>query len=189
MALSVMLDRISYVPERLVIRELRFRRIAGARMVVADVDRAKVSAMVGAYGATEVAPNGIAAADVDVLAPCALGATLDGYVVSRMRARVVCGAANNQLATEAAGGRLARAGILYAPDFLVNAGGIISVAGEYLGWSATEVERRVDAIPGRLGGLLNAGEMTGERPELLARRQARSIIAAGVRTPALEAAL
>lgn len=167
----------------------RLLHLAGACLAVADVDRAKVSAMVAAYGATAVAPNAIAAADVDVYAPCALGATLDEYIISQMRAQVVCGAANNQLATDATGERLARAGILFAPDFLVNAGGIISVAGEYLGWDETEVERRVDAIPGRLGELFCASERTGERPESIARRQARSIIAVGAMSPALEAAL
>lgn len=167
----------------------RLLHLAGACLTVADVDRAKVSAMVAAYSATAVAPNAIASADVDVFAPCALGATLDQQSISHMRAKVVCGAANNQLATDATGERLASTGILFAPDFLVNAGGIVSVAGEYFGWEEAEVMWRVDAIPARLGDLLCASERTGERPESIARRQARSIIASGAKSTALESAL
>ncbi len=114
----------------------------------------KVAAIAAAFGASAAEAGAIVSADVDVFVPCALGASIDRQAVRRLRAGVICGAANNQLASEADGERLARAGILYAPDFLVNAGGIVSVAGEYLGWSESEVLRCVDAIPGRLRDLL-----------------------------------
>lgn len=163
----------------------RLLHFAGARLVVSDVDQTKVSAMVAAYGAIAVAPGSIASAEVDVFAPCALGAVIDRQTTWRMRAKVVCGAANNQLASEADGLWLAKSGILYAPDFLVNAGGIVSVAGEYLGWDQSEVVRRVDAIPGRLDNLLQSAEAAGLHPERVARTAARSIIACGseVRSP------
>ncbi|HVR90328.1 MAG TPA: Glu/Leu/Phe/Val dehydrogenase dimerization domain-containing protein [Novosphingobium sp.] len=167
----------------------RLLHFAGARLMVTDVDRAKVSAMVAAYGATAAEPGAIASADVDVFAPCALGASIDRQTVRRMRAGVICGAANNQLASEADGERLAKAGILYAPDFLVNAGGIVSVAGEHLGWSESEVVRRVDAIPDRLRDLLQSAEATGARPAFMAGQAARSIIAAGAPVRSLEPAL
>lgn len=167
----------------------RLLHFADARLVVADVDRAKVSAMVATYGAAAVDPGVIVYASVDVFAPCALGASIDRQAVRRMRARVICGAANNQLASEADGERLAKAGILYAPDFLVNAGGIISVAGEYLGWSEDEVLRRVDAIPERLRDLLMSADSAGVPPASMAGRAARSIIAAGAPARSFELAL
>ena len=151
-----------------------------AQLVVADVNRTKVSAMVAAYGASAAEASAIVSADVDVFAPCALGASIDRQATRRLRAGVICGAANNQLASEADGELLARAGALYAPDFLVNAGGIVSVAGEYLGWSESEVLRRVDAIPDRLCDLLKSADADGVPPATMAWRAARSIIAAGV---------
>lgn len=167
----------------------RLLHFAGARLVVADVDRTKVSAMVGAYGAVAIDPDAIVESEVDVFAPCALGASIDWQAIRRMGAAVVCGAANNQLASEADGERLARAGVLYAPDFLVNAGGIISVAGEFFGWSESEVARRVDAIPDRLRDLVRAAEAARVRPERLAGMVALSIIAAGDQVSRLEPAL
>lgn len=157
----------------------RLLHFAGARLVVADVDRTKVSAMVAAYGAVAADPDEIAGAEVDVFAPCALGASLNRQSIRRLRARVVCGAANNQLECAADGDWLASAGVLYAPDFLVNAGGIISVAGEYFGWSKSEVARRVDGIPGRLRDLVQSAHAAKVPPERAAGTLARSIIAAG----------
>ena len=124
-----------------------------------------------------------------MFAPCALGGVIDRHTAEKIRARVICGAANNQLAHEVDGARLARAGILFAPDFLVNAGGIVSVAGEYFGWTQSEVARRVDAIPYRLGELFRSAEIAGLEPGCVARTTARSIIASGSGVRSLEPAL
>ena len=89
--------------------------------------------------------------EVDVLAPCALGAILNSQSILTIRARVIAGAANNQLAEERDGAALQLAGVLYAPDYVVNAGGIISVAREYNGGaSEAQVTNEIHGIPGRL---------------------------------------
>jgi leucine dehydrogenase len=97
----------------------------GARVVVADIDPAKVDRARRAHGVEAVAPEAIAAQPCDVFAPFALGAVLDDRAVRDLRCKVVCGSANNQLAEERHGDLLAERGILYAPDYIANAGGTI----------------------------------------------------------------
>lgn len=150
---------------------------AGARLVVADPDRAAVARVVTRYGAVAVAPDAVLSADVDILAPCALGGILDDTSIAALRARLVCGAANNQLAGPEHGALLARRAILYAPDYLVNAGGIVSVAAEYLGWCASEVANRVEAIGPRLHRVLESAAAAGLRPEQMTDRLACTAIA------------
>ncbi len=104
----------------------------GAKLVLAE-PRSEVAARAAdRFGAMVMSSRALLSAKVDVLAPCALGAVLDAPTVAGLRASVVCGAANNQLADEEVARTLAAQGVLYAPDFLVNAGGIVNVAGEYL---------------------------------------------------------
>ena len=91
-------------------------------------------------------PDRILELECDVLAPCALGAVVNAETIPRMKCRVVCGSANNQLAGLEDADELARAGILYAPDFIVNAGGLISVADEMAGWNEMRVLARVEKI-------------------------------------------
>lgn len=149
---------------------------AGARLVVSE-PRPDVAARAAVMFGAEVARcSAIHDARADVFAPCALGASLDETSVPRLRARVVCGAANNQLAASAVGAMLADRGVLYAPDYLVNAGGIINVAGEYLGWSQEEVDRRVSEIAPRLGLLLDRAREEGACTEQVAHRMARDVI-------------
>lgn len=150
---------------------------AGAQLVVAE-RRSDIAARVAdRYGATVMSSAALLEARVDVFAPCALGAVLDEGSIQRLRAKVVCGAANNQLATPNDGLNLAARGVLYAPDYLVNAGGIINVAAEYLGWSNEEVRDRVNRIGARLTQVLDLGERNGMPPAAAADALARSIIA------------
>ena len=119
----------------------------GARLTVADLDANRVRQAQQAFGAQVAAPDAIMAADVDVFAPCALGGALSERTIDTLRAVVVAGTANNQLADGAVGDALHDRGVLYAPDYVVNAGGIISVAAEYRGaFDAGQVEARVDGI-------------------------------------------
>lgn len=97
----------------------------GARLVVADLDEARVEAAVASYGACRVDPGSILEAEVDVVAPCALGSVLGAASIPGIRAGIVCGGANEQLAHEGADRLLLERGILYVPDYLANAGGII----------------------------------------------------------------
>ena len=101
-------------------------------LVVADVDSARAEHAGRELGARVVAAEEILSADCDVLAPCALGGVISAETLPRIRARIVCGSANNVLAGPEAGDALARRGILYAPDYLVNAGGLIRGAEFYL---------------------------------------------------------
>lgn len=104
---------------------------AGARVAVSDIDDVKVRAAVDRHGVEALAVGEEVDAECDVLAPCALGGVLTAEAIARLRCAVVCGAANNQLLDDAADDALAEQGIVYAPDFVVNAGGIINIAGEW----------------------------------------------------------
>jgi leucine dehydrogenase len=139
-----------------------FLHKAGAKLVVADIDPAKVARAVEQFGATAVGIDAILAADVDVLAPCALGATLNAQSLPTLRARLIAGAANNQLATAADGDALQARGICYLPDYLVNAGGIVSVAREYRGEGEEQaVMAEVSQIAGRVTELLARVKQAG----------------------------
>lgn len=109
----------------------------GARLTVADINAANVQRCVDEFGAAVVSPDEILAVECDVLAPCALGAILNDTTIPKLRTRVIAGAANNMLAEDRHGDELHRRGILYAPDYVINAGGLINVAVEYSpeGWS------------------------------------------------------
>src|SRR5690606_13004143 len=117
--------------------------------------------------------------EADVVAPCALGAIFDEASIGTIRARIVCGAANNQLTAPGDGARLAERGILYAPDYVVNAGGIINVAGECFGWTAKETQRRIAETGNRLTRVLDHAFATGVAPNQAADELARATIAAG----------
>ena len=101
---------------------------AGARLTVADVRPETVDRAVAEFGAEAVSPDAIHAADVDVFAPCALGAGLNDQTIPEITARVICGLANNQLAESRHGQALADAGIAYVPDYVVNAGGMMGAS-------------------------------------------------------------
>jgi leucine dehydrogenase len=123
----------------------------GAVLKVADVRESLTRRACDEFGATAVPPDEILSASVDVLAPCALGAILNARTIPTIRARVIAGAANNQLAEDQDGTALHQAGILYAPDYVINAGGIISVAREYYGGSTeTQVVTEIGGIAVRL---------------------------------------
>lgn len=102
-------------------------RLAGAELVVTDIDKTALTRAEKELGAKVVSLDEIYDADVDIYAPCALGATLNESTIPRLKASIVAGSANNQLATDTDGDQLARRGILYAPDYVINAGGVIHI--------------------------------------------------------------
>lgn len=155
----------------------RMLRAAGARLVIADVDHRRVDALVAELGARAVGVEEIVAADADIFAPCALGGALNAGTIPALKARLVCGAANNQLATEADGETLMARGIVYAPDYVVNAGGIINVSAEYLGEAPDAVERRIGEIAPRLTRILETAARDNTPPHSVADALARRIIA------------
>jgi leucine dehydrogenase len=123
----------------------------GAKLRVADVRTAAVQRVCDETGAEAVSTDTVLFEDVDVVAPCALGAVLDPQSITRLRTKVIAGAANNQLASDRDGLVLHLAGVLYAPDYVINAGGIISAAREYLGGGTdAQVTAEIGGIPARL---------------------------------------
>jgi leucine dehydrogenase len=147
---------------------------AGATLVVADVRADRAARAAREFDAQVVAPDLIHAVDVDVLAPCALGATLNDQTIPELRARVVAGGANNQLQRAEHDAALRQHGILYAPDFVINAGGMIQLALERLG-RLEELSTRVHAIGDTLASIFaqaDANSMpTGLEAELFARQR------------------
>lgn len=150
---------------------------AGARLVIAEPRAGVAATFARHYGATVVPADRIMEVQADIFAPCALGGVLDARTIAALRATIVCGGANNVLATPEDGDRLADRGVLYAPDYVVNAGGMISVAAEYLGWRSEEVRQRVDAIGARLASVLDLAAASGLPPGRAADRLARETIA------------
>jgi len=118
----------------------------GAEVVVSDPSVDSLGRAVADFGVETSPPDQILELECDVLAPCALGGVLNEETIPRLKCRVVCGAANNQLAQVEDADALGDAGILYAPDFIVNAGGLISVADELIGWNRDRVLRRVEKV-------------------------------------------
>jgi leucine dehydrogenase len=119
----------------------------GALVQITDINEEKLQNVAAKYGATIFAGEDLYSADVDIYAPCALGATINDTTINRIKAKVVAGAANNQLAAEQVHGKiLMDRGISYAPDFLINAGGIINVYGEIAGYGKEEALRKTENI-------------------------------------------
>ena len=148
--------------------------VAGARLVVSDIREEAVRRVVGETGAAPADPRAAHGVEADVFAPCALGAVLNARTIPDIRAGLVCGAANNQLAVPEDGARLAARGILYAPDYLVNAGGVISVARLRLRLDDVAVEAKVAAIPETLVHVFRIAEQQGVTPAQAADRLAES---------------
>ena len=151
----------------------------GAELVVADVYAPNVERVCAEFGATAVDPDAILFETVDVLAPCALGGVINAETISDIQAKVVAGAANNQLGTDADGETLRRRGILYAPDYVVNSAGIITVAAEYEGCAKeADVMRKIERIYDRTLAIFERADKEQRPTSEVADQMAREIIAA-----------
>jgi leucine dehydrogenase len=149
----------------------------GARLSIADVDSERAERLAAETGGSVVNPDDILFLDADVVSPCALGAILTEQSIARLNAPIVAGGANNQLATAEDGRRLQARGILYAPDYVINAGGIINVSTEYLGDGGPDLVRsRVEAIPGRLEQIWAESAASGQDPASVADAMAQKLI-------------
>jgi leucine dehydrogenase len=144
---------------------------AGAELTISDIDPAR-RALAEALGATWVDPGEAIGADCDVLAPCALGGAIDAATLTRLRCQIVCGAANNVLADERLAGAVAERGILFAPDFIANAGGLINVYAELRDLDGDVVLRLVDQIGPTMHRILEAADRRGVTPLAAAQEQA-----------------
>ncbi|MEM1128901.1 MAG: Glu/Leu/Phe/Val dehydrogenase dimerization domain-containing protein [Pseudomonadota bacterium] len=151
----------------------------GAKLILADIDMARSADLARRLDAQVAETDEVLTADVDILAPCALGAVITEDLVPEIRAKAIAGAANNQLATPMVGARLAESGITFAPDYVINAGGLVAVAAEYTGVEDLDtVLADVDAIGPRLDTLLAQATEDGTAPDRLADRLAREKILA-----------
>ncbi len=152
---------------------------ADATLVVSDVDAGRARSVAEGVGAEVAGPEEVFDLPCDVFSPCATGAVLNAATIPRLRCRIVAGAANNQLATPADAARLAEAGILYAPDYVVNAGGVLHLAGyERLGWTPDEMAARLEGIGATLTEVFAQAERDGLTTDAAARRVATDRIAA-----------
>jgi leucine dehydrogenase len=149
---------------------------AGARLVVSDVDEGKRELAAG-LGAEWTTPEAALEREVDVLSPCALGGVLNHDTVPRLRCRVIAGAANNQLAAESIADLLVAREILWAPDFVVNAGGIINIAEELERYDPAVARRRVRAIAETLREIFDAAAADGVTPLAAATELAQARLA------------
>jgi leucine dehydrogenase len=152
----------------------------GARITLTDIDRGRAEALAAEVGGTAVEPEAIMTLEADVLSPNALGAVLTAESIAALNVPVVAGGANNQLATPADGQLVHQRGILYAPDYVINAGGIINVSTEYLkdGDEAT-VRGRIEQIPVRLEQIWSETAATGRNPAEVADAMAQRLIGRG----------
>jgi leucine dehydrogenase len=149
----------------------------GARLTIADVNAAKAAALAQEVGGQVGDPATILATEADVMSPNALGAILDDQSIAALRAPIVAGGANNQLARPEHGPALMARGILYAPDYVINAGGIINVSTEYLQDGDAEVVRsRIEGIPDRLEAIWSESVASGRDPATVADAMARKLI-------------
>lgn len=158
------------------------RRLAaeGAILTLADVNLTRAKALADELGADLADSAAIMEIEADVLSPNALGAILTEQSIEKLRVAIVAGAANNQLATALDGQRIHDRGIVYAPDYVINAGGIISVALEYLGQgNREEVESRIHQIPGRLAEIWAESKAGGTPASVVADRMAQKLIGRG----------
>ncbi len=150
---------------------------AGAQLVLADVDEGK-RRFAEQLGARWIAPARALEAEVDVLAPCALGGILDEHSVPLLRCQVIAGAANNQLADDRVADLLSARSILWAPDFVVNAGGLINIAEEFGGYEPAAARRRVRGIADTLAQIFDAADSIGATPLTAAMELARQRLVA-----------
>jgi leucine dehydrogenase len=147
---------------------------AGARITVADLDPGRVARAREAFGAAGAPAEAIAGVEADVFAPCALGGDINARSIPRFRAPIICGSANNQIAAAEDEPRLARAGILYCPDFLVNAGGLIHVARHTLDLTGQRVDAKIADLPETLVTILQRAANEGSSPGAVADRIAHA---------------
>ncbi|MEO1134980.1 MAG: Glu/Leu/Phe/Val dehydrogenase dimerization domain-containing protein [Pseudomonadota bacterium] len=152
----------------------------GGKLVIADVNENAVAEAVVRFGAETSTPDDAIAADVDIFAPCALGGSITKDTIGRLQAKVVAGAANNQLKTPDMDQALMERGVLYCPDYVINAAGVISVGLEILGtWTTQDLSDRIDNIGATLAEIFNRAEAENAPTGAIADKLALEVIARG----------
>ena len=152
---------------------------AGAALIVTDIDAERVRAVVEELGAKAVEPGEIYGAKADIFAPCALGAIINDKTIPQLKVEIVAGAANNVLLEERHGDALEARNILYAPDYVANAGGVINVYSEIAGWDSQRALRKADEIYHTILGVFEIAKSDGiptyEAADRLAERRVKAV--------------
>ena len=154
----------------------------GAQLIVTDINEAAIQRVVEAFKAEVVSPDEIYAVDADIFAPCALGAIINDTTIPQLKVKVVAGSANNQLAESRHGEILHEKGIIYAPDYVINAGGVINVADELYGYNRERAFKRVETIYDSLTKIYEISKTENIPTYLAANRLAESRIARVAKT-------
>ncbi len=150
----------------------------GVKIIVSDIIQEHLDEAVQKYGATIISPDDILSVECDVLSPCALGAILNDDTIPNLKTTIVAGGANNQLANDSHGVRLMDRGILYAPDYVINAGGIINVSGETSGnYDLGSINAKVDNIYDTLIHIFERADAEKRPTNVVADEMAEEIIA------------
>ena len=151
----------------------------GAQLIVTDIDEAQVKQVVDEFGAEAVAPDRIYGVEAQIFAPCALGAVVNDETIPQFKFEIIAGSANNQLHEERHGVELEERGILYAPDYVINAGGLINVYGELNGWSRERAQRKAGEIYDTLGQVFELAKEqeipTARAADLVAERRIEQV--------------
>jgi leucine dehydrogenase len=140
---------------------LKLLRERGAKVYVTDINQALIERAVNEFGAIAVGTDEIYDTDADVYSPCALGGTVNEKTLPRLKCKIICGAANNQLASDAIGDEVEKRGILYAPDYAVNAGGVMNVSQEIDGYNRERALRMMRTIYYNLGRIFEISKRDG----------------------------
>ena len=148
---------------------------AGAQLIVTDLDTDAITRTESELAAVGVAPEEIFSVEAEVFAPCALGAVLNDETIPKLKTPIIAGAANNQLAEPRHGEALRQKGIVYAPDYVINAGGLTHACGEYFRWPASKVEMRIAGIADRLADIFSAALADGVPTHETADRMAETL--------------
>ncbi len=153
----------------------------GARLIVTDIDQEKVRRVVEEYGATAVGTDEIFGVEADIFAPCALGGILNDETIPQLKVQIIAGAANNQLAEPRHGHEVEKRGMLYAPDYVINGGGVINVYGELQGWTMDRAKRKAQEIYDTILRVFRIAERDGipsfEAADRLAEERIKSVAA------------
>jgi len=149
----------------------------GAKLIVTDINKSAVERAVNDFGAIAVETDEIYAQEADIFAPCALGAIINDETIPQLKARVIAGSANNQLKEERHGDLIHELGIVYAPDYIINAGGVINVADELNGYSRERAMKKVEAIYDTIEKVISISKRDGIPTYIAADRLAEERIA------------
>jgi leucine dehydrogenase len=151
----------------------------GAKLIVTDIDAERVKRVVTEFGATAVKPDEIYGVKADIFAPCALGAIINDKTIPQLKVEIVAGGANNQLAEPRHGDVLEEKGLLYAPDYVANAGGVINVYSELAGWDSSRSLRKADEIYDTILGVFEIAKQDGlptyQAADRLAERRLKAV--------------